>query len=528
MVKITLIKQQVFEWIKNNKGEFVCLVIILLVASVTRLYRISDYMTFLGDEGRDVIIVRQFLQHGDIMLIGPGTSIGNMYLGPIYYYMMAPALLLANFSPVGPAVMIALLGVATVGFIWWAGRKWFSPIAGLIAAALYAIAPTVIIYSRSSWNPNIMPFFALLLVWGVWKFWVDRKPIWIAVSIVSLAFCLQSHYLALILAPLIALFLFITLVMQIRARTSVKRTILFTVLGTVVFLLLMSPLLIFDLRHNWMNFNAMKLFFTERQTTVSIKPWSALPGMIPQLTLITNRLVTGYNEVLGNWIALLVIAGVALAFIHSRFRISKTSMKAFLLLGAWIGLSLLGLALYKQHIYDHYYGFMFPALFIVIGGILSIVWGQYRFRGAWLALTVFGVLVWANLLASPLQYSPNGQYARSAKIGKLIVDESKGIPFNFAVIADRNYEGAYQYFLETAPGFQLIEPQDTDNTIAPQLFVVCEMPEEKCDPTHSGKTGIANFGWSVIENTWNIDGFTIYKLGHSYPPPEKTLVPKSK
>ena len=36
--------------------------------------------------------------------------------------------------------------------------------AGLVAALLYAISPTVIIYSRSSWNPNIMPFFALLSV----------------------------------------------------------------------------------------------------------------------------------------------------------------------------------------------------------------------------------------------------------------------------------------------------------------------------------------------------------------------------
>ena len=62
--------------------------------------------------------MRRLLVDFDPILVGPGTSIGNMYLGPLYYYMMAPALLFANFSPVGPAIQIALLGVLTVWLIW--------------------------------------------------------------------------------------------------------------------------------------------------------------------------------------------------------------------------------------------------------------------------------------------------------------------------------------------------------------------------------------------------------------------------
>src|SRR3989304_9790007 len=134
-------------WIKKNPVEFVFLLLILLLAAFLRLYRISEYMTFLGDEGRDVIIVRRLLVNFDPILIGPGTSIGNMYLGPLYYYMMAPALFLAGFSPVGPAVQIALLGVVTVGFVWYVGRQWFGKVAGLTSAFLYGLAPVVITYS---------------------------------------------------------------------------------------------------------------------------------------------------------------------------------------------------------------------------------------------------------------------------------------------------------------------------------------------------------------------------------------------
>ena len=89
--------EKITTWIKSNKLEFCILTLILAVGAFVRLYRIDGYMTFLGDEGRDVIIVTRLLKELHPPLIGPGTSIGSMYLGPLYYYMMAPALLLAKF-----------------------------------------------------------------------------------------------------------------------------------------------------------------------------------------------------------------------------------------------------------------------------------------------------------------------------------------------------------------------------------------------------------------------------------------------
>ncbi len=50
---------------KNN----VIVLIILIVAAFLRLYRIQDYMTFLGDEGRDVLVAYNIL-HGHLTLLG--------------------------------------------------------------------------------------------------------------------------------------------------------------------------------------------------------------------------------------------------------------------------------------------------------------------------------------------------------------------------------------------------------------------------------------------------------------------------
>ena len=177
--------EKIIGWVKKNKLEVILLTAIILIAAFLRLYKIADYMTYLGDEGRDAIVVRRLLVYFDPILIGPGTSIGNMYLGPLYYYLIAPSLWLAGFSPVGPSAFIALIGVLAVFLVWKIGKECFGGIAGLTAASLYAVSPTVIIFSRSSWNPNVMPFFALLSIYSIWRVWKHKEFKWLVVLGIS-------------------------------------------------------------------------------------------------------------------------------------------------------------------------------------------------------------------------------------------------------------------------------------------------------------------------------------------------------
>src|SRR6266550_6434571 len=93
--------------------SFFLLILILLLAAFMRLYRISDYMTFLGDEGRDVLVAKGILE-GHFTLLGPRSSAGDFFMGPIYYYFITPFLWLWHLDPVGPAVMVAVFGAATV------------------------------------------------------------------------------------------------------------------------------------------------------------------------------------------------------------------------------------------------------------------------------------------------------------------------------------------------------------------------------------------------------------------------------
>src|SRR5258706_4321744 len=114
------------------------LIVILCIGAYLRLHDIAGYMTFLGDEGRDVLVVKHMIVDHKLTLLGPTASVGGFFLGPIYYYFMLPFLWAWNLNPVGPAIMVALFGVATVFLVFKVGKEFMSPWVGLIAASLYA------------------------------------------------------------------------------------------------------------------------------------------------------------------------------------------------------------------------------------------------------------------------------------------------------------------------------------------------------------------------------------------------------
>ncbi|MEK7090879.1 MAG: glycosyltransferase [Patescibacteria group bacterium] len=471
----------IFRW------EALAIVAVLAVAAFVRLYKIDQYMTFLGDEGRDVAVVRDMLLGRKFTLIGPGTSIGNMYLGPLYYYLMLLPLALANFSPVGPAVMVTFFGLATVALLWWIGRQWFGRVPALLVSILYSLSPVVITYSRSSWNPNIMPFFALLAMYGIWKVWRLGYWRWLVITAVSLAFVLNSHYLGLLLFPVVILFWFL-------AKKSPKY-LSYSLISIFLFLFLMSPLLWFDLRHNWINSRAVATFFADRQTTVNLKAYKALPQLWPLWADINTSLLAAKNKPLGVTMGILLIGGVV-------YLIKSRPSKDFWFTVAWMGVGLIGLGLYKQHIYDHYYGFLFPAPFLLLGFVLE--------KTKKLAWIVFGALILANVLNSPLRYPPNNQLAHTREIAKFVSDQSTNRPFNLALLAKRNYDMGYRYFLDIyrAPYYTIHQQ------LADQLFVICEDPV--CEPINNPLWEIASFGWAKIDRQWEFPwGVKVFRLIHN-------------
>ena len=480
------------------------LILIILIGSFFRLYRIGDYMEFLGDQGRDVFIIRDLFRHGNLFFIGPQTSIGNMYLGPWFYYLIAPALFIAHYNPVGPAIFIALINIATIYLIYFVAKKWFSRPVGLISSFLFAISPVVIKYSNFIWNPNIMPFFALLFIYFFFEAILQKKYKYFIYAALAFIMVINSHYLGLALLPLPGIFWLINLYKLIKTKsTQLKSFLSNTFIAFFVFILSLTPQILFDLKHQGQNIKALITFFTQRENTsggtVNLKLYKAIPQLPAIFNQVTTDLFAGRYSSIGLIVSIIFTLLIVLYLISS-YKKHQLS-KYFLVIFFWYLSGLGTLALYKQHIYAHYFAFLFPCAVILISFFI------HRFR--YIGIPLLLIITYFSFKNNPFKYQPNHQMAIVQKITESIIKKSDNQKYNFALLAKQNYDPPYKYFLTMNNETKLVS---LNQEITQQLFVVCEPFQIDCNPINNPEWSIAAFGWAKIDSQWEINGIKVFKL----------------
>lgn len=517
--------------LKIKKNLF--LIGILLIAAFLRLYRIDEYMTFLGDEGRDVLVVYNIL-HGHFTLLGPTASVGGFFLGPIYYYFMAPFLWLFNYNPVGPAVMIALLGVATVWLVWKVTKEFFGIIPAFVAGVLYAIAPLIITYSRSSWNPNPMPFFTLLCLYLLYKAVRDtNNKLFIVVGLLF-GIMMQLHYLATFVGVIIAVYVVTSRIIASRMGKKFRQAgqiiirlgidVLTFVTGFVIGF---SPFLAFEVRHGFANIRSILDFVFHSKDTggspqffltiadVGFRIFGRIVAFYP--TIDRKDFYSAEVMVLWLWFGVL-ISMVSIGILLYQLTRTKQSYEQILqkvLLVVWLGVGVCLFGFYKKAIYDYYLGFLFPLPYLLIGNAFYFLW---RRQAIFKILTVvaIGIIMVISIVHETLWIVPNRQMYQMQDISRFILEKTNNKPFNFALITGGNSDHAYRYFFTTweHPPVRIentmVDPQR--KTVTDQLFIVCEsLP---CSPLGHSLFEIAGFGRAEITGHWPISVVEVYRLVH--------------
>lgn len=480
----------------------ILIILILLLAAGLRFYRINEYMTFLGDEGRDVLVVKRIIVDLKPTLLGPITSVGSIYMGPIFYYMMAPFLWLFGLNPVGPSVMVALSAVFTVYVVYRIGRDFFGHLAGLVAALFYAISPLTITYGRSSWNPNVVPLYASLLMYGVMMAVVRRKFGWLILSGFCLGILIQLHYITFLFFPVI--FFCLALI-----RYRIPFRIYALALGA--FLLAYSPFLAFELRHDFVNLHGALQFAGGQQSGNALSLEAVIKAVSDVFVRLFWRLLVVENA---EWTkAMMVGIAVAVFAYWRQIRAKKEKKRALGVLLLWFFVGLAGYGAYHGIIYDYYMGSLFPVPFLFFG-----VATQYCLsRGIWgktAAFAAAGLLVIFSIRHSPLLISPNNMLANTQTIARYVYEQTKGERYNFALIAGKNSDHAYRYFFEIwgNPPVTIENPviDPARETAMEELWVICE--EKVCAPLGHPLWEIAGFGQAEIVGEWQVSTAKIFKL----------------
>ena len=486
-----------FKIAKQNKLKLILFLTLLIVTIFFRFYKISDYVVFLGDEGRDALVLKAMIVDHKIPFLGPTASVGGFYLGPIYYYMTAPFLAIWQLNPIGPSYMVAVLGALTVLLLF----KFLKEVAGFypafLASLLYSTAPLIVRYSRSSWNPNPLPFFALLLIYFLYLGITKNKLKYFLFAGLCFGVAIQLHYLASVLVAISVLIILL--------NTNFKKWFLIFLASLAGFLITFSPFLLFEVKHHFPNFITIREFVT-RGTTVGIKN----PNFVWLISSVGNIFLENITKLTGTPVTravfwLLTLGGF---FGLATNWPEKNKKIVFQIAIIWFFGSLLGIRAYTGQVFDYYFGFMFPAPFLLLGLIFSIAWPYKPLKITAVSLTILA-LTWFGDNAF-YKSSPNRLINQTRIVANFVIEKTDNKPYNFGLISDHNSDHAYRYFLEIGNH----KPLELETLITDQLLVVCE--SEKCAPLGNPNWEIAGFGRAEIAGEWEIPniGIKVFRLVH--------------
>lgn len=426
--------------------------LIVVVGGFLRLWRIDSLFHFMGDEGAQTTVEWRLI-HGHLPLLGPSLSIGtrNQYphLGPLFYYLAAGPLWISHGSPVGPTVFVGIVGLATVALMFFYLRGSVGDIPALGACLAMAVSFLMVEYSRRPWNPTLTPLFTLVFIYALIS-WKRSSSNWVLVASASLAALLQLQPVNLFLVLLPVVFI-------VLARPPMpSRTTLG--LAVLIFLIISSPLIIYDATHHLANTRAWIHALIGGKSTAPVRHSSSIRLLFNLFNRAFEPRIIAVSVVLS---VVLLLAGAYLALSDRKTESANWEILLPLIL---LVIAALGFEIYRKQVFEQYMVCLFVIPFVFLGALLQILW-----RYSWtriLALVLLAGLVivgirdsWtysflkprvtvadASIIKADLQ--PDDTYGHVLRVDHLIVSWAHGRPFQLRMASYLNADTAYRYVLQ--------------------------------------------------------------------------------
>ncbi len=448
------------------------------VGAFLRLYNLDRALQFLGDQGRDALVVARMFKELDPVFIGPVTSVGNMYLGPVYYYFMAPFLWMTYPSPLGPQYAVALLSILTIWLVWRLGQKLIGREPAAIATLVYALSHLVVTHSRFSWNPNPVPLVSLLMLYSVFEAQKGKNQYWIWAA-VCFAILLQLHYVAGVTA-LAAGMVWLYRLLTIRVKSKqVISLLVYTALAIGVVAASFVPLILFDYKHGWINMSAFTRLVSSEDNFAHLNDNSILPKIAQALQESHGRSMhILFEPYIGKvrWLntVLVGLVFVALGWLLSGVRRVKTLRRApgLPVIIVWLLAGIVGTSLYQHSVFDHYLGFVYPVTAFIYGVVLWFLWSTHSLGKAVTVVFLVGY-IWFNMTHMRLKDAGLTIYEMeriSETIAERVPSETL---YNIVLFSHSHdlYGMNYRYFLDSMTESLVREHNWTEAEI---LFVIDE------------------------------------------------------
>jgi len=342
--------------------EYLYISSIFIIGIFFRTLFLKENLFFGFEQGRDAQVAQLIYNLEKFPLIGPKTDISGIFHGGGYYYLIAALYFLGEGSPYFVVTALAVLNSAGVFFIYWTmklltNRSFYQ----LLAAVLYSISFNSIIYSR--WVSNVSPSIPLAAAFIFALLFHRKKQNLTSTTFLAFITGLFLHFEMLHL--LYALFTLGVLIVCKFLRFSIKQYIV----GTALVVILVSPSIIFELRHQFIMTKSALGYLNGSSPDNSNSLTTYINGIVYEINQTFSVMNIYHNFY--KWISpLLLIIGIMIVFFDKYNKHKRGVLAMLTFLTFW---SFPYILLSKDHSLVHFYSGTVVMLIVLVVFITSML-----------------------------------------------------------------------------------------------------------------------------------------------------------
>lgn len=442
-------------------GQAIFIIILLIIAVALRLWNLTAGTEFLGDQGRTFLHVLSAWESKTVPLLGP-TVLSGQHLGPVYYFLIAPFLIVSGFQLVWGAYAVIFYGLLGILFSVLAFRILFSPPIAVFLTALWALSPFSVGKDRFLWEPNIVPSFVMLFVYAIALiFRTEKKFLGSLFLGLSTGILVQLHYPNLLFIPLSG---FVFLILFYKDKESRASWIKFIGVWIVMFLFVLAPFLSYEFTHTFENTGSVISQFIH-PTLAPIRKKQILANFIDYAGRVTGKTLP-FSP------GLPLSSGIIVFFTMLWFIVSKNDLSFLLLF--WIVGGVGAMSLYRGVVYDHYLYFLVPAAYVVFG-----TWAEKGFsirRIKPIVFIILGIILIYTLYQSVLlvyKTPKRNDILKVEKVIDIVKKEMGSDVFSFGLVSSPSFSDLHYRAGFSLQGMNSEKITGNDN----QIVLVCEALE---------------------------------------------------
>lgn len=321
---------------------FVCL---LLIAAYLRLWNLEHRVLFDFDQETLAWEAKKIIINRDLTLIGMKAGPAEVFIGPGMYYVYALVYFLSQMNPLGANIFAVLMGLLTLTAIFYVAKRLFSFSEGVIAAIIYSFSFTLNIFDRLAWllAPLVLVSLLIILFSCLYTERKEKKYLYFLTGL--LGFSYHIHFTGLFFFLIVPFFFW----WSKKARLNKVDLLIISLILFFWF----SPLIVFDLRHNFLNLKGVLKLFSSSGAAINygLKLKTLFRYTLENQARIFFKNLPAFS---------LQLSVVSLAFLALLFKRGENDKKIAKLFFLFLIVPVFVFLFYSGHVPEYYFLITFP------------------------------------------------------------------------------------------------------------------------------------------------------------------------